>query len=98
MLRQLHGIPEKQGGIQVSDTTYAIFDTQTGNPRSGTIGKIKPSEDDLREHDEIVIWDEDTGEWVQPEPEPTAMQKTVTEIRAYLNAADDLLDDLEDML
>ena len=80
----------------LKDGTYAIHDMQTGRYIPTPLGDCKPSEVDLREHEEIKVWLH--GDWHNPPPELTANQKILADIRAYLDAAGELLIDLESEL
>lgn len=75
--------------------TTAIHNLQTGIYTPTPLGDVKPSECDLSEHEEIVIWSDEFNTWVQPDPEPTEEEKAIMDIEAYLGAALDRLEDLK---
>lgn len=80
----------------------AIHNIQTGTYAPTKLGECTLSQVDLREHEEIVVWDtslkEGEGDWAEPPPEPNLQQQLLMDIRAYLDAAIDKTDQLESML
>ena len=75
--------------MTIQDGTYAIFNVQTGHYTPTPLGECKPSEVDLKDHEEIRVWV--NGEWTEPDPEPTEQEKRDMQIYLHLAAAIELL-------
>jgi len=80
----------------MKDGTYAIFNVQTGHYTPTPLGECKPSEVDLKDHEEIMVWKNPDnplleGHWVQPDPDPTEQEKRDMQIYLHLAAAIELL-------
>ena len=73
--------------------TTAIHDIQRGTYTPTAMGECRPSEADLKEHEEIVVWRDD--DWKQLPIELTEHEKALLSIRAFIEAIGDELDKLE---
>jgi hypothetical protein len=82
----------------MSSIVYKIVDLKTGAHRIPENAHRMPSLIDLGEHEEIMV--EIDGKWQNLPNEPdelTAQHKIIMDIRAYLDAVSDRIDDLEEL-
>ena len=81
----------------IPEGTTAIRNLQTGAIVPTRLGECRPSECDLREHEELVAWTD--GKWLRLEDtEPTETEAIIMDIRAFIGAIEDRLDELEKLL
>jgi hypothetical protein len=81
--------------------TYAIRNVRTGAIEYPRAGEARPGEVDLGDEDELIVWDVDREGgpgFVHIDPEPTEFEKVVTDIRAFTEAIEEKLDDLEEIV
>ena len=77
----------------IQNGTYAILNVQTGQHTPTPLGECKPSEVDLKEHEEIRIWMD--GDWCAIGGELTPHERGMLNIRAFLDAIHDELERME---
>jgi len=81
----------------IPEGTTAIRNLQTGAIVPTPLGQCRPSECDLREHEELVAWTD--GKWLRLEDtEPTETEAIIMDIRAFVGAIEDRLDELERLI
>jgi len=81
--------------------TYAIHNTLTGELDYSPAGKARPDEIDLFEDEELLVWDVDKEGgpgFVHVDPEATEYEIITQDIRAFLEAIEERLDDLDEII
>ncbi len=80
--------------------TYAIRNVRTGRlDYSPAYGSLNSSVD-LAEDEELMVWNdakEGGAGFVHVDPGPTEFEKIVLDIRAFIEAIDEKMDDLENL-